>query len=459
MFEKLVSLVPYNPGLLHQLSFYSRRMREEAAIRRTGLVFMVLAFMIQFIAVLSPPQATVANSSNDIINGGFNTRDEAHDHCQRDTQGFQRLLHYYGISCAKIKTASVHNISSAGNDYYSVGRNPKDGVKDTPATIPGTGKVYWRDMSTAWGNYSFKALQLQNQSGKTFYIMYDCANLVTVGVPGRDQYVPAQPQPTPAPQPTPQPQPTPTPTPETVPTVTPQVTPCPYNPSLPANSPDCYQPCEYNALLPADSPECRPCDRSLSSADALACVDVRKTASNVTAGISDANNTTAKAGDVIIYKLYAQNKGKATVKGFSFQENLNDVLDYADATDLHGGALNNQNVVTWPPEDIAAGATVSRQITVKVKDPIPQTPVSSSDPMHFDLIMTNVYGNTVNIKLPGTPVKSVEVAAAKLPNTGPGETMAVITAIVIMAGYFYSRAQLLSRESRLAIKDNQHGAV
>ena len=89
-----------------------------------------------------------------------------------------------------------------------------------------------------------------------------------------------------------------------------------------------------------------------------------------------------------------------------------------------GGTKDANNIVVWAKQDIAAGATATVQITIKVKDPIPQTPVSSSDPEHFNLIMTNVYGNTINIKLPGSPEKQVEMAAATLPNTGPGETLA-----------------------------------
>ena len=167
----------------------------------------------------------------------------------------------------------------------------------------------------------------------------------------------------------------------------------------------------------------------------------------------DANNTTAKAGDVITYTLHAQNAGKGTVKGFVFQENLSDVLDYADVTDFHGGNIDKDKVVSWTARDIKADETISVQVTVKVKDPIPQTPASTSDLNHFDLTMTNVYGNAINIKLPGSPAKQVEAAASSLPNTGPGSTMLIAAMIVITAGYFYSRALLLARESEIAVKE------
>jgi len=68
--------------------------------------------------------------------------------------------------------------------------------------------------------------------------------------------------------------------------------------------------------------------------------------------------------------------------------------------------------------------------------------------------MTNVYGNAINIKLPASPVKTIEVATTTtLPNTGPGTTLFIAASLVIMTGYFYSRSSLLARESEIAIKE------
>jgi uncharacterized repeat protein (TIGR01451 family) len=456
MFEKLLSLVPYNPGLLPQLSFYSRRMREEASIRRTGTVFLVLAFMLQFFAVLSPPQSTVAASDNDIINGGVSSISDARAKCVADIQGFQRILHYYGISCSAFDSAYDRTINKNNMNYYSMGRNTSNGV-DTPVNVPGQGnKVYWRPLTTWKTKSEWRTIHVDNQDGKNFYIMYDCGNLVTVGIPTPSPYheLTVTKNPRPAPPPAYNPTPVIVPKPTTPTPTPPQLKPpCKYNPAITADSVLCQPPCEYNSLLFASDASCKPCDKSVSSADKTACISVRKEAKNVTLGNTDANNTTVKANDVIIYTLFAENKGKATVKGFVFQENLSDVLDYADVFDLRGGSIDKDKVVVWPAIDIKADESRSVQITVKVRDPIPQTPVSSSDPAHFDLVMTNVYGNAINIKLPGAPAKQVEIAAAALPNTGPGTSLMIAAAVVILASYFYSRATLLARESEIAVKE------
>src|SRR4051794_30464993 len=112
MFEKLLSLLPYNPGMAHQMAFYSKRMREEAAIRRTGVVFLILAFMIQFMAVLSPPQPTVADSSNDLINGGISSAADAARNCRNNVRHYKENIEHYGLTCTKIANAEVVTMRS-----------------------------------------------------------------------------------------------------------------------------------------------------------------------------------------------------------------------------------------------------------------------------------------------------------------------------------------------------------
>jgi uncharacterized repeat protein (TIGR01451 family) len=437
MFEKLLALLPYNPGLAHQLSFYARRMHEEAAIRRIGVVFMVLTFMVQFFAVLSPPEPTFAASYNSLIPGGFNSAAEAKQICLADRYDYQKIVKHYGLRCGDIGNAPTVSLKSDAHSgrIFSVGRLPKGAHNPTTGrateekgvNIPGADKFYWRRLDS-WGTTSYKALKLTSAvTGKTFWIIYDCGNLATLEVPS--------------------PAPTPTPAPTPAPPVTPVLTATPTPPSSPPPPPTPPTPPPTPPIPPPVPPETPKCD-------VASCITNRKTATNVTAGLADANNTTANPGDVITYTLYAQNTGQAAVKQFAFQENIRDVLDYADATDLHGGNMDANRVVTWPAVDIAVGQTATVQVTIKVKDPVPQTPADPGDPDGFDLIMTNVYGNAINIHVPGSPGKTVQAAATTLPNTGPGTSLMIAAAVVIMAAYFYARARLLSKESVLAIQEN-----
>ena len=144
-------------------------------------------------------------------------------------------------------------------------------------------------------------------------------------------------------------------------------------------------------------------------------------------------------------------------KGYVFFENLSDVMDYATVTDAHGGKLDSNGALVWPAVTLKAGTTVTRQVTVQVKNPLPSTPVGSTDGAHFDSFMTNVYGDTVTISVPQTPVKAIETVAATLPNTGPGTTLTVAASAFILAGYFFARSRLLASEAFTVVQDNNSG--
>lgn len=441
MFEKLLAVLPYNPGLAEQVSFYGRRMREEATIRRTGMIFIVLAFMVQFFAVLNPPKPAAAASTNDLVYGGISSAQEAANKCNANIRGYGKIMDYYGIPCSDIANAQDGFINSHdhNNQLFSLGNNPYGKPGETAVRINPDNPVYWRYL---WSWPYVKPIHVLrlNEHGQTFFIMFDCGNLVSIGIP--QKYTPPPPQRTGLGQAQPVSKPKPAPTPTSAP-ITPNTPPPPPTP------------CQYDSSITADNTSCKPCQESTNDQDTAACVIIHKSAANITQSVADANNTTAQPGNVITYTLYAKNNGKAMVKDYVFQENLSDVLDYAGITNLHGGIIDNTTgIVTWTAIDIKAGATVTQQITVTVKNPVPETPVGQSDLARFDLNMNNVYGNVINIKLPGSPQKTVEAAAGTLPNTGPGTSLFIGSVIVVIGGYFYGRSRLLAKESNLALQES-----
>ena len=462
MFEKLLSNLPSNPRLVKEMGFYAKRMRQEQSLRRLGLVFVVLAFFVQFFAVISPPQPSLAASTNDMINGGFSSIAELTADCKANIRFYATVLDYYGISCANL--AGGRTVSLVSTSYnkrlFSMGWNPQGTVNqatgkptdEQPVEIPHVynqpngGTLYWRYL-WSWDTYSYSTYEAvkvtSSLTGRTYYILYTCGNLVSIGLP--TPYTPHTPPTmvtTTAPTPTIKPAPTPTIKP--APVLKPQPSP---------------QPCPYNSSLNLTSPACKPCADSLSSTDTVACIQYSKTASDITQNLANANGQTAHAGDTIVYNLTAYNSGQAAVDNFVMQDDLSYVLDYANVVSDGGGQINQNDVISWPAVNISPAASETHKIIVVVKNPIPNTPPSSSDPELFDHMMTNIYGNTVNINLPQSPVSTVVTAAQALPNTGPGDSLIIAAVIVMIAGYFLARARLLSLEGSLAIEDNNGGVI
>lgn len=214
------------------------------------------------------------------------------------------------------------------------------------------------------------------------------------------------------------------------------------------------QPCEYDETLPKGHPDCLPPENPEPHVTQL------KQAENLTQGIEDAHGTTAKAGDSIKYTLLTENDGTGTYKGYVVREDMGDVLQYADIVDVDGGQLSeNGYVITWPAADIKAGETLSKTITVKIKSPIPNTPVSASDPLAFDSRLENAYGNNVTINVPKSPPKQIEETVTDLPNTGAGMNAFISTAFVMGVTYFYFRNRLISKELGLIRKEFSGGVV
>lgn len=471
MFEKLLANLPYNPSLVKQISFYTHRLRREQAVRRTGLVFIVLAFLVQFFAFVSPPQSTTAYSSSDMINGGISSKADAVSACRDNVKNYGDVLWNFKITCADVASATATTVQSTDfdNRLFSMSwlpygqTNPHSGkpTDETPYNLAKVAEtIYARRLTSADTiPYStYKVLKGTSSSGRTFFIMFNCGNLMFVGVPNpvetcrnngnvyyagdeRCRDIAFQ---------------------EVCPfnlhlsADSPKCKPCKFDNTIPADSKKCVKPCPYNDDLPQDSPRCKPCKDASSSENALACVVERKTASNTTQRLSDANNTLAQPNDVIVYTLFAENKGKAAVKSFVMQENLNDVLDYAKVVNLHGGKLSKSNLVTWPSTTIKSGNTLTHKITVRVKSPLPTNTPPAGDPTHFDKIMTNVYGNSVNIKLPSptpTVITPAVTASQDLPNTGPGTGLLIAGLVVVTAGYFFARTRLLIDESMIVIQE------
>jgi len=457
MFEKIIANLPYNPSLIKELGFYAHRIRKEESLRRLGLVFIVLAFFVQFFAVISPPKPTLADSTNDMISGGFSSISELVADCNANVKQYATILNYYGLNCTDLANGTTISLvsTSYNKQLFSMGWNPQGSVNvithkptdEQPVNITGVASpLYWRYL-WSWDTYSYstyQAVQVRSPlTNKTFFILYACGNLVSVGLP--TPYVP----PTPTPKPTPTVIPTPKPTPTVIPTPVPV--------KVPTTPP---KTCSYDSSLLATSSQCKPCQASLSSTDTVACIQYSKTASDITQGWNNANGRTASPGDQIVYTLTAYNSGKATVNNFVMQDDLSYVLDYANIQSDNNGSLNSNDIISWPPTSIAPNADLTHTITVIIKNPIPQTPPSSSDPEYFDHIMTNIYGNTININLPQTPITTVTAVTTKaLPNTGPGSSIIIAAIFVIVAGYFFARSRLLATESSIAIQDNNGGII
>jgi hypothetical protein len=223
MFKKLISNLPFNPSLLGQVAFYTKRMKQEESLRRLGFGFVALAMVIQMFAVIAPPQKSLAYSSDYIAPNGFSNKTQVLAAWDNNTLGIRDIYARFGVTRDEIVNLSQPvSIRSTADDLWTTGRSSLSAVsksgsikqqyKNTEFSVQaGNTTIYVRDLK-AWdivNSYNdYDVFEGVKPDGSKFWIMMDCGNYTQVHAP-----LPPAPTPAPTPAPAPAPEPAPAPTP------------------------------------------------------------------------------------------------------------------------------------------------------------------------------------------------------------------------------------------------------
>lgn len=154
MFKKLISNLPFNPGLIEQVAFYGKRLHKEESIRKISFGFMAATLVVNILALAVPAQNTLATSPNDMIYGA-KSKETVITALTNDRDGLGRtdikeIYEYYGITLSDVQNAqSVGNIWSTDANYVTTGRwlSPGD---DDPQTIPGAQTTVYERSLRVW---------------------------------------------------------------------------------------------------------------------------------------------------------------------------------------------------------------------------------------------------------------------------------------------------------------------
>lgn len=190
-------------------------------------------------------------------------------------------------------------------------------------------------------------------------------------------------------------------------------------------------------------------------------VSQHKKATNLSQGGRDATEVLARASDRIQYTLTVTNRGlvDATAK---FEEHLDDVLEYAHLTDNGSGSFDQSSptkTLSWPEVTLAPGESQSRIFTVQLESTVPAGARGISEASSYDCIMTNTFGNVVDVKVDCPIAKTVERTVSELPQTGSTENLVFAGVILSVATYFYARSRQLATEVRLIRRDLNTGTI
>lgn len=189
MFRKLVSNLPYSPALIGDVGFYAKRLRNEEVTRQTTVLFVVLALIMQSVAVFSPPESVNASSEQDIIRGGVSDLNDflvRYDHNEQDVKDIYSAV---GISRAEIAAAKPGLINPT-KDAYLMSRFGQLTATDKEISFSyqrsagGTGIRYFSPLAASTSyNQSFNGWIGQSTALGWFGIIQANGSLVTRGLP------------------------------------------------------------------------------------------------------------------------------------------------------------------------------------------------------------------------------------------------------------------------------------
>lgn len=401
MFKRLVSNLPYSPALIGQVGFYARRLRQEEVTRRLGLVFTVLAVVVQSFAIFSPPEVLASASPNNVIFEGVRSKADllrVYD-ANSDSNGnrdIQQIFTTFGISRAdllRVKESKINSrnfnggIWSVGRTSYASGTNQEQeyAISDSNSVFARKLASFDRSSYTKQNGSTYDALTGTRADGSWFAVMFDCGNLAYTRPPANPVQQPVS-----------------------------------------SSTPAAYK--------------------------------ASKTVANTTRRIDNANGSTAQPGDRLLYNLTVTNMGNEAGQ-YGIRDNVADVLEYADIIDAGGGRIEKDGAgkttgfISWPMQPIAGGAVATRSLTVQVKDTIPATPQNAGNPESYNCIMTNSFGSSTNVKVDCPPGKVVESTIKELPSTGVGENIIFSGLLLIVVTYFYARSRQLGKEVRLVRRE------
>jgi uncharacterized repeat protein (TIGR01451 family) len=223
--------------------------------------------------------------------------------------------------------------------------------------------------------------------------------------------------------------------------------------------------CQYNPKIEEKDPECQPCTEgsNIWVRDPKCTTEIVKTKSaiNLSQGGVNATTVKAKGGDKISYTIMIENRGAKNATNVELKEQLQDVVEYATPIDNGGAKYDTAaKVLSWDNATIKSRAKETRTFVVQVINPVPSTNTGASNGASFNCIMTNTFGNSVDVPVE-CPVEKVlvEQTVADLPHTGPRENMIFAAVLLSVVVYFWARSRQLGKEVRLVRRDVHAGAI
>lgn len=384
MFRKTVTESAYSPALAANLSSYVRQLRSEVSRRQIGLIFVLLAIVVQLFATLLPPESANANNPEVFIDGGIQSVDEYLRYYDENTENVKDLLTSLGINRLSLETAIPTSLQSAEDTsiwFTQNTRSSPDRAHHFQAANGDNRVAYHRPMNEPAAPIA--AYVGSAPSTGWFAILKDSGNLAVR---------------------------------------TSAIADC--NPWYSISESGTHQ---------SGNIACYPDIESSVSARA------------VSSGHARALDKT-KPFDRIAYTLSINNTGNMDIT-VPVTVSIEDILEYAQLFDRGGGNFTAYaKKLSWPEVSLTAGETVTRNFIVQILPTIPSTARGSYITSSYDCSLDLTFGNTSSIPVACPIAKNIEQLTSNLPNLSVKANLTFAVSLLVTVLYLSLRSKQLLHE-------------
>lgn len=401
MFRKIVTELTYSPALAGNLGDYIKQLRFERSKRQIGLVFVLLALVVQFFATASPPESANASDPAVFIDGGITSTEDYLHYYDQNTRNIKDLLRSLGITRSDIKSARPAALPSLDNaSIWSMQNHRNNESFSYFFRLPGNKSevAYYQPAGPVIATAEEYYVGSATESDTWFAIRKKDGNLVS----------------------------------ETT-----KLSSCSawYSTSVTAQS--------NNSLKSTTS-----CPETLNGS-----LSARAILSESTTLPS-----TVDASDRIEYTLTLTNTSQSPTAALP-AINLEDVLEYSRILDSGSGEYNyDTKMLSWPQTTLPAGEQLERRFIVQLLPAIPSTPHGQYVVASYDCTLQVAFGTSLSTPVKCPFVKDIESLTNALTPTSKKASLLFGLTLFISAVYFYLRSRQLLTELYI-IRHNHLGGL
>lgn len=401
MFRKIVTELAYSPALAGNLGYYIKQLRNEVSRRQIGLIFVVLAVIIQLFSTLFPPASANANDPTAFIDGGISSIDEYLTYYDQNTGNIQDLLSSLGIERSEIKAAKIDNGSSLENGFMWSFQNTRENENNVYffTTISKKPEIAYYQPFSSHVKTSPTIYVGSSAKGGKFAITESAAVIITENKPASRCALWIQ---------------------------------------------DQTAPLQVDSWFSSYEQDCQS--------------KIHTSLSGRRISSSSSELGTFSASERIAFTLSISNTS-GTVIPVNPSINLEDILEYSRILDYGSGEYDfDTKNLTWPTTSLAPDTAMERTFIVQLLPTLPATARGSHVARSYDCEVTLSFGNILSTPVECPPTKYVERLTSTLPKIPTAINIIVAAFTILIVAFLFFRAKQLLTELYI-IRHNHSGGL